>query len=325
MSKVSIIIPIYGVEKFIEKCARSLFEQTLSDMEYIFVNDCTQDKSIAILLSVLDEYPQRKSQVRILHNEKNQGQGVTRRRGILAATGDFVIHCDPDDWVELSMYEKMYKKAVQSQSEIVMCDFFKNYSDGREEIMNMANDIHKAQALVNLYTSARMGTLCGHLVARHIVQDKLLIWPEWNYTEDLALVFQYVMKANVLASIDEPLYHYRDNLQSISYENDDKLREDFLQTHILIERWCKELGIWEKMLPQRLATRFRSKARRLGAEKGNDSAAQKAWLYENPELGFMDLLKADLSFTMKIYSSILLLRLFPIINKIVNIRHRIWS
>lgn len=325
MSKVSIIIPIYGVEQFIEKCARSLFEQTLSDMEYIFVNDCTPDKSIEVLMSVLEDYPQRKHQVKILHNKENQGQGVTRKRGIFAATGDFVIHCDSDDWVELDIYEKMYKKAVETQSEIVMCDFFKNSPDGRENIMNMADDTNKVQAFVNLYTSARMGTLCGHLVARHIVQDKSLIWPEWNYTEDLVLVFQYVMKANRLAAINEALYHYRDNLQSISYKSNDKLRKDFLQTHALVERWCKELGLWEKMLPQRLATGFWSKARKLGMEKGNDSVAQKAWLYENPELGFFDLLKADLPFTMKIYSLILLLRLFPIINKIFNIRHRIWS
>ena len=82
MPKVSVIIPVYGVEKYIERCARSLFEQTLEDMEFIFVNDCTKDNSIDILLRVIDEYPKRKSQVHILNHEFNKGLPVARQTGI---------------------------------------------------------------------------------------------------------------------------------------------------------------------------------------------------------------------------------------------------
>ncbi len=325
MPKVSVIIPVYEVEKYIEQCVRSLFEQTLNDIEYIFIDDCTPDESIEVLQRVLKDYPQRRRQVCILHNEKNLGQGRTRKRGILAATGEFVIHCDPDDWVELEMYEKMYNEAINAHSEIVMCDFFRNYPNGIECKMHMADNTDKIQALVNLYTVDRMGTLCGHLVARHIVQDESLVWPQWNYTEDLVLIFQYVMKAKSLATVKEALYHYRDNLQSISYDKNDKIRKDFLLTDTLVEKWCKEIGIWERMLPQRLARGFKSKNRRLGAEKGDDSVAQKVWLKKNPELGFCDLIKADLPIASKLYSTILLLRLFPIVNKVIDIRRRIWS
>ena len=69
--KVSVIIPIYKVEAYIERCARSLFEQTLKDIEYIFVNDCTPDRSVEVLKNVIEEYPDRKSQIRILHHKDN--------------------------------------------------------------------------------------------------------------------------------------------------------------------------------------------------------------------------------------------------------------
>ncbi len=106
MPKVSVIIPVYGVEKYIERCARSLFEQTLDDIEYLFIDDCTPDKSIEMLKQVLEDYPHRKPQVVIHRMEQNSGQAAVRKWGMQNAIGDYVIHCDSDDWVELTMYEE---------------------------------------------------------------------------------------------------------------------------------------------------------------------------------------------------------------------------
>ena len=107
MPKVSVIIPVYGVEKYIERCARSLFEQTLDDIEYLFIDDCTPDRSVEILKQVLDEYPHRKNQVIIHRMEKNSGQAAVRKWGMLNVAGEYVIHCDSDDWVDIYMYEAM--------------------------------------------------------------------------------------------------------------------------------------------------------------------------------------------------------------------------
>ena len=79
--KVSILVPVYGVEKYIERCVRSLFEQTYENIEYVFVDDCTKDKSIEILNSVLAEYPNRKKQAKILHHDKNRGLSHACRFG----------------------------------------------------------------------------------------------------------------------------------------------------------------------------------------------------------------------------------------------------
>ena len=120
-AKVSVIIPVYNVEQYIERCARSLFEQTLDDIEYIFVNDCTPDKSMEVLARVLDDYPARKRQVSIINMPVNGGLPKVRRAGVEAATGDYIIHCDSDDWVDVTMYEKMWKKAVEGEYDMVLC------------------------------------------------------------------------------------------------------------------------------------------------------------------------------------------------------------
>ena len=80
--KVTVAVPIYGVEKYIERCAVSLFEQTYSNIEYIFVNDCTCDNSMGILKSILDKYPERKKQVKIIVHEQNKGLGAARNTAI---------------------------------------------------------------------------------------------------------------------------------------------------------------------------------------------------------------------------------------------------
>ena len=122
--KVSIVIPVYNVEKYIERCVRTLFAQTLDDLEYIFVDDCSPDNSIDVMLKVLEEYPVRKPQVKLIRHEINQGVSQSRQDGVEAATGEYIIHCDPDDWVELDMYEQLYTKAKETNADLVLCDYY---------------------------------------------------------------------------------------------------------------------------------------------------------------------------------------------------------
>lgn len=120
---VSVIVPVYRAEKFIQQCARSLFEQTLEEMEFIFVNDCTPDSSMVILREIIKEYPNRARQVRIVEHDQNKGSATARNTGLDNARGSYIIYCDSDDWVEREMYEKMIKKAFDDKADIVGCDF----------------------------------------------------------------------------------------------------------------------------------------------------------------------------------------------------------
>ena len=112
MVRVSVVVPIYNVSQYIERCVRSLFEQTLQDIEYIFVNDCTPDASIAILEKLMEEYPARKKQSQVIHHEKNQGLACSRIDGVKVATGKYIIHCDSDDWVDTRNFTIRQKKLV---------------------------------------------------------------------------------------------------------------------------------------------------------------------------------------------------------------------
>lgn len=210
MPKVSVIIPVYNVEKYIERCARSLFEQTLDDMEYIFVNDCTPDQSMQILSSILTEYPNRLKQVLIINQPSNTGQSGARRRGMELATGDYIIHCDADDWVELDMYEKMYNLAIHSNSDTVCSDMAVEFSDIQIiQRYNSRFEDHQLMYDCLAPISVEYFSLCNRMVSRSIYDcNAILPFDGVNMWDDVGLsirVRYYSKKCSVLS---EPLYHY---------------------------------------------------------------------------------------------------------------------
>ena len=123
MISISVIIPIYGVEHFIGRCAESLMCQTLREgVEFIFVDDATPDGSIQVLQEVLDRYPERQGQVSILHHDVNQGLPAARNTGLAIAQGKYIFHCDGDDYVERDMLEVLLGAAEQQRADYVWCD-----------------------------------------------------------------------------------------------------------------------------------------------------------------------------------------------------------
>ena len=210
MPKVSVIIPVYNVEKYIERCARSLFEQTLNDMEYIFVNDCTPDQSMQILSSILTEYPNRLKQVLIINQPSNTGQSGARRRGMELATGDYIIHCDADDWVELDMYEKMYVNALETGADAVCCDIVLEFNNHHTHLKyNSKFPDHQLMYDCIAPISVEYYSMCNRLISKRIY-DKYAIEPfsGVNMWDDvgLSIRFRYYIQNNIV--INESLYHY---------------------------------------------------------------------------------------------------------------------
>ena len=219
MVKVSVIVPIYNVEKYIEDCAKSLFQQTLNDIEYIFVNDCTPDKSIKILKEVLDAYPERKNQVKIVNLEVNSGQAAARKRGVSEATGDFIIFCDGDDWVDKNMYQRLYDCAIQHNYDFVRC-LFSRVSEGHQALCKLIppeSYANKKQLLSYLIRSSDFSSTCDKLVRRNVVFSQQFVYPKDNMCEDLVYVLQYVLNAKSIGYINESFYYYRQNESSISH------------------------------------------------------------------------------------------------------------
>ena len=250
MSKVSIIIPIYNVEQWIERCAHSLFGQTMEDLEYIFIDDCTPDDSVAILLRVLESYPHRKHQVKLLHNEKNHGLAFTRACGIQAASGDYIIYSDSDDWVELDYCEKLYQKAVEEHADVVACSHFESF-DGENEhavVTKYHTDVPR-QVIREIYKHSIPTFGWMHLVKRSLfVDNKILPFEGINSGEDLNVIFRILFFAKRLAHVETPLYHYVRRAGSISLSTDyGFMWDNYISKNVEgLERFVQEQGVAEE-------------------------------------------------------------------------------
>lgn len=214
MPKVSVIVPVYGVEQYIERCARSLFEQTLEDIEFIFVDDCTPDKSIEILKNVLEDYPLRKDQVKIVSHEKNMGLPIARQSGLKVASGDYVIHCDSDDWVDVTMYEKMYNKAIEEDADMVVCDYIVTDGESTQNIVKACHSVKPFEFLENMLFQRDPWSHCNKLFKKTAYYN--VTFPTGAMGEDMAITLQLLWNCNYLSYINEPLYYYYYNFNSIT-------------------------------------------------------------------------------------------------------------
>lgn len=206
MYKVSVIIPVFNVEEFIERCSRSLFEQSLDDIEYIFIDDCSPDNSINILQSVLKDYPNRHNQVRIITMPTNSGQAAVRKKGIEIATGEYIIHCDSDDFVDKDMYKNLYEEATKRNLDILVCDYFEG--NDRGWIQKQGSSSKPTDIIIDSLLLSHIASLCNKLVRNHVVKDSKIVYPDYSMAEDLALSSQYALLASHIGYLAKPLYYY---------------------------------------------------------------------------------------------------------------------
>jgi glycosyltransferase involved in cell wall biosynthesis len=254
--KVSVVIPIYGVERYIEKCVRSLFEQTLDSIEYIFVNDCTPDASMDIVKRVVQEYPQRMEQLVIINHPYNMGGGKARKTGIKAASGEYIIHCDSDDWVDIHMYEDLYEKAKREGLDCVICSSYYG-TDGKSCSIERAEvPLDKYEFIEQLLYWKTPVTLYSFLVKRDVYQSPQLMMPAYHMSEDRVYSLQFVYLANNYGFTDTPYYYYLSRPDSIwgnksqdgllnsfqqAWENM-KTAEAFLKKNNLLKRYAHPLS-----------------------------------------------------------------------------------
>lgn len=246
--KISIIVPIYNVEKYIERCCRSLFEQTLSDIEYIFVDDCSPDNSISIVRSVVEEYPNRIDQVHIIKHLSNKGLTSARNSGLSMATGTYIAHCDSDDYVDTQMYEKLYNAAIAiGGADIVTCDFNFVFPDRIQRYNNYMADANHDQTLIN-YIKASWNTLWCMIVKKDIYDDHQLKSPEdITYTEDFWLGVRLIYFAKKVTNVNEPLYFYnQENIISIMKSRNSKSINEERECYLQTIRFFEEQGVIDK-------------------------------------------------------------------------------
>jgi glycosyltransferase involved in cell wall biosynthesis len=234
-NKVSILVPVYGVENYIERCAHTLFNQTFTDIEYIFVDDCSKDDSIKKLRSIIALYPERESSISIILHDKNKGVAATRQTAIEAATCAYILFVDSDDYIETDMVELLFKKAVQTSADIVFCPFFFEYQHRKTRIYDQIFSTDKVE-LINICFKSQAAFWNKMIKRQIIIENDIHILEGINYGEDLSVVPQIIYYSNSFALVSKPLYHYvQYNIDSYTSNFTEKSLTDTLKVTDILQ------------------------------------------------------------------------------------------
>lgn len=286
---------MYGVEPYIGHCVRSLFMQTMRDIEFVFVDDCTPDASIEVLLQVLEEYPGRKEQVRIIRHEYNRGVAAARNTGMAAARGEYLLMVDGDDYFELGMAEEIYAEAKRTGADIVFTDFFDTYSN-REYYVGA---IRGCNNLIDIDAFLRNRQWCfawNRMIRRRLITENNIACIEGiNMWEDHILALQLYYFAERYAYLPKAFVHYvRYNPNSYMSAMSDASRQNRVDVVAFFEQFLRKHGIYERyrdaLLQRMLITRFSliSKTSRKGRAQWVDVFAEEtnSLICKEGELGF---------------------------------------
>ena len=240
---VTIGVPIYGVAKYIERCAISLFEQTYSNIEYVFVDDCTPDNSVDLLKQVLEKYPQRKNQVKIIRHEKNKGLAGARNTVLDKATGDFILHVDSDDYIDTGCIAKLVEKQKEEDFDIVQFEFIRLKPTTKQVIeLKDVNSTHEL-CLAQL-GRRRWWNVWGEFIRTSLyVENDIRLLEGANMGEDYQQTPRLSYYANKVAVLHEPLYYYdctNEGAYSASFKEKTRRQDD--QSSFVLWNFFKDKG-----------------------------------------------------------------------------------
>lgn len=222
MLKVSVLIPIWNVEKYIERCLRSVFEQTVADQaEFILVNDCSPDNSMKIAETVINDYPHLKNQIKVINHETNRGLAAARISAFSQAQGKYIINVDSDDWVEPNYLEELLNAAEREDADVVGCNLIKEFGD-RTEVVKVLLPSDGKECVRKLLVGEIQGWLPVKLMKKEVIDSNPGDW--WveglDLTEDLLFSVQFFYYAHKIIYIDKDLYHYElENNTSVAVQN----------------------------------------------------------------------------------------------------------
>lgn len=239
MPKVTVIVPVYNVEKYVAKCLDSLLAQTLDEIEIIVVNDGATDGSKEILLEYANKYPEK---IKYLEKE-NGGLSDSRNYGVPYAKGEYIAFLDSDDYIEPEMYEKLYAKAKQEDSDMVECDFYWEYPN-KQKLDTKESYQGKKEMLVKARVVA-----WNKLWKTELIQKAKVLFPKGYRYEDVEFFYQMIPFIEKVSFVKEPFIHYVQREGSISNSQNERTAEIFeVLEHVI--SYYKERGIYEEYQTQ---------------------------------------------------------------------------
>lgn len=217
LCKVSILVPVYNVEQYIERCVRSVFGQTYHNLEIIFVDDCSHDDSMDVVRRVLDDFLERKSQVVFIRHDNNKGIASTRNALIETATGEMVMFVDSDDWIEPDTVETLVAKQQETGADIVSANSFENDNVLNPHFINPK--FKNKEEVLNFFVCLNgHHELWSRLYRRCLFIDNGVRCVEGdNVCEDLFVTPCLFWYARSVAWENRCLYHYAINHESLTH------------------------------------------------------------------------------------------------------------
>lgn len=207
MEKISIIVPVYQVEKYIGQCIESIINQTFKNFELILIDDGSKDKSG----NICDEYAKRDKRIHVVHTE-NKGAASARNKGLDLATGEYIAFVDGDDYLAENMLDKLYKVITQENCDVVVCDFLNLHRNQKKDFILELSDrkVTGKEVLSHLKNQKNYGVwtiVWNKLYRKEILKD--LRFPEGKYFEDEIFSDQLYLRCNKVQVISDVLYYHR--------------------------------------------------------------------------------------------------------------------
>ena len=265
---ISVIVPVYNVEKYLKTCLDSIIAQTESDLEILLIDDGSSDDSGKIC----DEYSIKDQRIRVFHTD-NRGVSAARNLGLLESKGDYIGFVDSDDWIEPTMYEEMLSAIHRTNADVCVCSFIKEFTD-RTEIVNNIKDksYTRKEALRAIALGPFYSYVWNKLVSKDLCKD--VLFPEGQIYEDLTVTYKYFLNSHKTISVSTPLYHYR-------------MREGSLVTGLsmndLKEKWNAYHDKFETLMNIPELAGDKDLKAELDIQSADVAAKTWRWVYEVPK------------------------------------------
>ncbi len=213
--EVSIVVPVYNLEKLIGRCLDSILAQTFSNYEVLLIDDGSTDSSGAIC----DEYSKRDPRFHAFHKE-NGGLASANQYGLERATGKYIMHVDPDDWVEDNMLSSLCSKAEEENADMVICDFFMDYPQKQIYKTQRPDSLNSENIIDSLFRGKLHGSHCNKLIKTACIKDNDVSFVQGaNYCEDLLFNVNVLTHIKKVSYLNAAFYHYVQYASSLSYTN----------------------------------------------------------------------------------------------------------
>lgn len=203
---ISVIVPVYNMEQYLERCINSIKKQSYSNLEIILVDDGSTDHSA----DMCDTYAQEDQRIKVIH-KVNGGLSDARNAGLAIATGTYIGYVDSDDWIEPQMYQKMYEACIENEAQVAVCRYAKVYSDETIRGGNHKTTVFERDSILKVYLSDNSdyivyNSVWSKLFAREIIVGE--IFPVGKNSEDIMYTTRAFCKVTKAVYVDECLYNY---------------------------------------------------------------------------------------------------------------------